>query len=273
MKEENRFRLKNFYRLTFALLFIIVLITIVFFKSGQATDWLTHTLTVKIEIRKLLGNMQDAEIGQRGFIITKEEEYLDPYEEGKDNYRQNFEELKRLVGDNESQLARLVKIDTLVTLKFGELDATIDLVRGDSTKYAIRLVNKDRGKMLMDEIRELMEEMAVEERMLYESRLTNFKRGEWLIIGLVLISILLILYSIYRLYGEVQPLFEELVETKNMLQKASNNLSESLDNLKKIDQTKDEEIKSKEIVIQQHQDRVDQLQTEINQLKDILNKR
>ena len=48
----------------------------------ETEHWVAHTHQVRAELADLLSHLKDAETGQRGYIITGEESYLDPYKSG-----------------------------------------------------------------------------------------------------------------------------------------------------------------------------------------------
>ena len=52
-------------------------------QQTEAADWVVHTQEVKGLLSQLLSNMQDAETGQRGYVITGEDSYLAPYKIGR----------------------------------------------------------------------------------------------------------------------------------------------------------------------------------------------
>ena len=66
-----------------------------------------HDLLVLEKSALLQGFVVDAETGQRGFIITGEEEFLEPYVSGIANFETYYEDLRLLVSDNPAQVAKL----------------------------------------------------------------------------------------------------------------------------------------------------------------------
>src|SRR5580704_2710069 len=69
----------------------------------DSADWVTHTHKVKETTFEVLGALRDAETGQRGFVLTGEERYLEPYQAAikvVDGYLQN---LRELTSDNRNQ--------------------------------------------------------------------------------------------------------------------------------------------------------------------------
>ncbi|MEY2412741.1 MAG: hypothetical protein QOD84_1347, partial [Acidobacteriaceae bacterium] len=119
---------------------------------------------------QLISLMKDAETGQRGYIITGEPEYLEPYLTAKGGLSDPIKKLRELLKDNLEQLHRLDQITPIVNAKIAELDESIKLRRELGENAARRLVKTDRGRVLMDQLRELVAAMNQEELALLDNR-------------------------------------------------------------------------------------------------------
>ena len=73
--------------------------------------------------------MKDVETGQRGFVITGEVHYLEPYSAGFADVELAFADIRKLTSDNASQQRRLDVIEPLIRLKLDALNQTIALRR------------------------------------------------------------------------------------------------------------------------------------------------
>jgi len=134
-------------------------------KSGESDP------IVIADLNEILALLIDAETGQRGFLITGEERYLEPYITAISRIDSDIRELKSLYEDEPQHQSTLLKLDKLVDDKFDELKETIDLRREDTGFEAARkIVLSDKGKLIMDNIRELLDEMRNEELELLEKR-------------------------------------------------------------------------------------------------------
>lgn len=158
---------RRFLRIALALVAVaIVASTVSVWHSFRQIDAL-RTLTGKVEsaYQVLLATgavtalMTDAETGQRGYVLTGDESYLEPYQLGVAQVGPQLDQLASLIGQSDEQAARLVKARGLVAAKLGELDATVALRREGSAAEAIALIRSGEGKHLMDELRAVMEEI------------------------------------------------------------------------------------------------------------------
>lgn len=148
--------------------------------TNSNSERVVHTYEVLQNTGKLLSYLKDAETGQRGYLLIKEESYLEPFNRGKAAVNQTLDSLKLQTSDNPLQQERLSKISGLVNEKFEELSSTIQMAN-DSTglAQALSIVRSGKGKVLMDKIRALVTEMENTERdLLTERNLTLAQNQE-----------------------------------------------------------------------------------------------
>jgi CHASE3 domain sensor protein len=137
---------------------------------ADTTDLVGHTLIVREQAEILLSLLKDAETGQRGFVITGDPEYLDPYENARKllpTYQARLHELTR---DNPAQQVALPRLDALIEARLSRLQEGIRVRREDGFEAAARFVIGDEGKRLMDSARDVAASVLDEERRLYELR-------------------------------------------------------------------------------------------------------
>ena len=112
-----------------------------------------HSHQVRLELADLLSVMKDAETGQRGYVITGDESYLEPYKAALSALPATLADLRKLTADNPEQQRRLASITPLIEAKLAELKAVIDLRRAQGFDAAAKLVTTNAGKTHMDQIR------------------------------------------------------------------------------------------------------------------------
>jgi signal transduction histidine kinase len=163
-------------------------------KSGEA---IRRSIETEGQLYHLLSLVQDAETGQRGFLLTGDETYLTPYESGVHNFDQELAALGRAVADDNFQLQELATLRSSAREKLDELAATISLYRSGDRQEALARVMSGEGKAIMDRIRETMAHMVDEERRIQsELRAEIRKSAQWLrftvVTSIVLFGILAI---------------------------------------------------------------------------------
>src|SRR5690606_14328432 len=106
----------------------------------------------------------DAETGQRGFLITRREDYLQPFLAARTRLRADMERLMVLVEDDPEQLQRARAMRELILVRLDLLQQVVDLQRDESLEDAVALVSSGRGKQLMDEVRGISQAMLDHEQ-------------------------------------------------------------------------------------------------------------
>ncbi|MFN8389413.1 MAG: response regulator [Bdellovibrionota bacterium] len=120
----------------------------------------THTHDILKSLDDVLSLLKDAETGQRGFIITGKEQYLDPYKEAVSRVYAALAEAGRLSREIPGQQARLEALKAPLDTKLAELAETIRVRRENGLETASAVVLEDRGKTAMDQIRQQISVMA-----------------------------------------------------------------------------------------------------------------
>ena len=121
-------------------------------------------------LNEILSSAQDAETGQRGFLLTGNEKYLDPYRTALAVIPARLDRVRSLTADNAGQQTRLKELSGRLDDKLAELKETIDLRQTKGLDAAMSLVNSDRGKTAMDAMRARLSNMEDEELTLRDKR-------------------------------------------------------------------------------------------------------
>jgi len=113
----------------------------------------THTLAVQRELFLLQTRLTDAETGQRGYLLTEDPQYLEPYDNAVSQIDAGLARLGLLVAEDFAQRARLAEIAERVERKREEMQRTIDLVREGDHEGALRTLRSDAGQAIMTDLR------------------------------------------------------------------------------------------------------------------------
>jgi methyl-accepting chemotaxis protein len=130
----------------------------------------THTHQVMERIGRLLTELDNAETGQRGYVITGDDAYLAPYLSGTAAVDATLRELRELTADNARQQQRLDQLQAPIAAKLAELKRTVDLRRTSGFEATQKVIIGGEGKQFMDDIRTLLQQMQDEENSLLEQR-------------------------------------------------------------------------------------------------------
>ncbi len=140
-------------------------------------EQVAHTHEVITSLNEILSLMKDAETGQRGFVITGDERYLEPFKEARTKVGSEINEVENLVSDNAQQKALLGPVKERIAAKFAELDETIALRRTAGFEAARDVVLSDRGRAEMVALRGRIEGMEQTEVGLRQKRVAEMKEA------------------------------------------------------------------------------------------------
>lgn len=120
------------------------------------------SIVVERDIRRASGNLMqsltNAETGQRGFILTQDENFLSPYQEALTDLRANIDDLQDLVADRPQKKERMPALRELIDQKLAEMRRTIELAQNGQAEEARAVVATEVGRRIMDEIRATLED-------------------------------------------------------------------------------------------------------------------
>ena len=116
-------------------------------------DEVVQMRQIRSSVADLLSLMQDAETGQRGYLLTGEEGYLAPFTSAKDRLAGRLDALSKLAAKSPDVRAFSERLTDLLNTKMRELGETIDLAKQGRRDEALRVVRTDLGKNLMDDAR------------------------------------------------------------------------------------------------------------------------
>ncbi len=183
-----------------------------------------HSYEVRDRLNDVLAHLQDAETGQRGYLLTGQEPYLAPYVRGVASLARDVAALRQLAGLDAAQQGRLATLDTLVVAKLAELNQTIQLRRQRGLDTTLPILTSDRGRQLMDSVRRVLEgldatEAARTERSDDRVRVAGNVARLTIIAG-ILLAVLVVLVSgvvINRDVTERQRVEEEVRRSRSFL--------------------------------------------------------
>ncbi len=130
-----------------------------------------NALEGQLRLTRLFSLMQDAETGQRGYLLTGKESYLDPYNAAVQQIPGELAALGKALGDDGLASPPLQELVTAAREKLGELHRTIELATDGDKAGALALVDTDKGKASMDRIRDSVQVMdAAEQEVLNQAQ-------------------------------------------------------------------------------------------------------
>jgi signal transduction histidine kinase/DNA-binding response OmpR family regulator/CHASE3 domain sensor protein len=182
-----------------------------------------HTNQVLIEAENIISSMKDAETGQRGYLITLDPLFLQPYTGSRAKVKASLDQLQKLTIDNPDQQKNLAQVKALYEAKFAQMQRIITLTtrrQGFVRDTTARHKEMVRGKQVMDDLRAVINQIKQEENSLLQSRIQqqqlyiNFT--PFLLVIAAIISMLITAFTYVRIKKDLDDRLEEqqLAEAK-----------------------------------------------------------
>jgi signal transduction histidine kinase/DNA-binding response OmpR family regulator len=166
--------------------FFVILITYLL----SAIQWVEHTDRVINNINRSLKLSVDMETGMRGFLLTGDERFLDPYEVAKPSILAELKGLEDLVADNPDQVDRFKRLAAMQE-SWNQFAQEMITLRRNNADYATPIQNR-RGKRLTDEIRDQYDQAANIEHQLRLTRNTEVTHTTIISVSLYIAFILIV---------------------------------------------------------------------------------
>ena len=124
-----------------------------------------NTRDILAEVERTFSLLKDAETGQRGFLLTEDDDYLQPFRVARTELASCLERLRELSPDHPEHLADFEELRRHSIEKTAELDETITLARAKRADAARAVVLTGRGKAIMDQVREVVTKVVSQENL------------------------------------------------------------------------------------------------------------
>jgi two-component system sensor histidine kinase EvgS len=206
----------------------------------------THTSNVLKSADDLLSALKDAETGTRGYLLTGDESFLEPYLEVRDSFNDRLNELRQLTLGS-ATYTHVEALAPIVDARLTHLARTIELYRNNNVTAAIENVRGGEGKGLMDSVRieiRSINQIEGEELARNEAEFVANMRFLFIVIAFASLFVLLLALSFaYLIYREMQQRLKNVVhlqtqrfleiqnETNKQLEQANTTLRVSEENL------------------------------------------
>jgi diguanylate cyclase (GGDEF)-like protein len=193
---------------TLLMILLSALTLVLFRQNDEAEHWRSHTYVVLNQAERMLSAMKDAETGGRGYLLTGDETFLEPYLAVRDTVGGQVEQLRQLTRDNPGQQQRLTLLSSLAKSLLAHWLALVDMrLQGDITE-AKQAVRGGENKRLMDDFRAEMARFIQTENELLALRDASFTSSRALLIetmvAVISFAALLVAVSAYTVQRETR---------------------------------------------------------------------
>ncbi len=188
----------------------------------STTESVARTQAVRAALQELLTTEVDAETGQRGFIITGQESYLEPYDRSLNTVADDATRVRALTADDPAQQEDLDRLMTSANNRLALIAESIRLRRESGFAAAQALVATGEGKRAMDEMRAIVGRMEAREDARLERRnaraAQNYRVAQVLGVVTPLLALLVLglLFAGTRRFGAERRIAEQTAERLNV---------------------------------------------------------
>lgn len=144
-------------------------------------DLVVHTYEAIDTTKDVLIGLDDAETGQRGYLLSGDPRYLNPYNNALTRLTVLRGTLKAHISDNEDQMTRVDRLDGLIDEKLGALKQSIDVHDTVGPEAARSLEVAMMEQATMDKIRQVIGAITENEKALLATRQSKIDSDETLI--------------------------------------------------------------------------------------------
>jgi len=158
-------------------------------------------------LSEFIALLTDAESGQRGYLLTGEGSYLQPYTEAVAKVEAALEGVDQAYGGNDDS-REFRELRVLTGKKLGELEDTLALYKRRGTAPAVNIVRTDVGKRTMDEISKIIDQMRLAESRELSAATAewqaDFRMSRWVSAAGVILNIGLVLVATRLVYADMR---------------------------------------------------------------------
>jgi signal transduction histidine kinase len=168
--------------------------------------WLSHSWQVVHQVERVLVSVVNAETGERGYLISGQDSYLEPYTTAQQELPGELARLQSLTSDNPSQQERVQDLRTTVSRRMLVLQRAVKMRMQGSLDMSKPLLTGGPGKIEMDHIRDVCDAMEAEEDRLLAIRTVttnnSTRRAQVAVIFASALDFLLILFAFWQFTRE-----------------------------------------------------------------------
>jgi PAS domain S-box-containing protein len=190
------------------------------------TERVHRTLLVVENINGVLSTLKDAETGQRGYLLTGNSNFLEPYETAIANLDSRLESLAKRTAHNPIQQQHLQQLRSLTRLKLAELQQTIALQKMKRSTAALTIVKTSRGKQLMDQIRALTAAMVTEEQQVLAQQSQQQQSNAYWSLGLIMGGTVIEAIALGMIFGALHQEARKLRQAQTALRQLNAELEQ-----------------------------------------------
>ena len=184
--------------------------------NRQISD-VVHTYEVRNQARELTVSLSEAESSQRGYLLTGDRSYLEPYRRATTAIDMRLLSLTDLTKGDPEQAARVRGIASEIVAKSAEMARSVELVEESRDSEARALIRTGIGERLMDNLRTGLEQFIKEESQKLLERNRQIDHARLWLVGAIIAALAGAVLLAYMLFVRTQRQVSALAQSKDRL--------------------------------------------------------
>ncbi|PWJ58853.1 signal transduction histidine kinase [Dyadobacter jejuensis] len=197
------------------------------------SEMVNSTNEVLVQSEHLLSVLKDAETGQRGYLLTQDKKFLEPYTGSYTKLTEIFLRLQGLTGQSPIQQKTLTSLKERYEARFAQLEKVITLSNNtDNRNYTEQELQQDMllGKKIMDDIRIIIQSLTTEENRKLQERLDDqevfIQYTPYFLVLAALISILITMFAFLRIQNDIKIRVQKEIASEKTYQETKSRITE-----------------------------------------------
>lgn len=197
----------------------------------KSADLVVESNTIINDVDNIVSALKDAETGQRGFLLTGNTSFLEPYNNSERRTDSLFSKVTAATKDNAYEQQKLKELREVIEKRMAILISTIQTKRNKGTVLEAALL---QGKVYMDNARRIIREIKVEEKNSLTAKTKEMNALAGFSPILIVIAAILSILSTVFFYQKVSSEFNERVALFQQLQHINEDTAKRIDTIKSI---------------------------------------
>lgn len=234
--EPMKLSLKNNLRLGLGLsLFLLIISSLASYISISElirnAGMVSHTNQIITQLENTISTLKDAETGQRGYLLTGNKIFLEPYMGAREKINSLYLDLQKQTADNPYHQRKLKELKDILDSRLNIIDNTIKVRAAGATVTEGYLLD---GKVYMDKMRQIIKDMQNEEKRLLNIRSTNLETFVTYTPMLVVLATVLALVITLFFYRKVTLDFDHRLQLQQELQQLNEETENRIEIIQQI---------------------------------------
>jgi signal transduction histidine kinase len=184
---------------------------------------------IKTSLTGLLGAAQDAETAQRGFMLTNDEQYLEPYHIARVDMPRYLADLERMASNHPDVQARLPELKGIAAERMGLVERSVAFMKAGDRQASLDQLNSGLGKTIMDRLRAITSELSARQDTVIKEGQENLDRSQGWGLFVKLATIALIVALALTTAGIINRFVRDLESAQTELQTVNAGLERIVD--------------------------------------------